>query len=156
MTTQRCWTNQRITPRQSTTHWCWRPPTNRNGNESPKPDGVKPDLTNSRPRCCKLRRCGTSAATKNHEVAQCRVVVLEEARSEPRRSKPPQFSVGGGDGGRQRTETVSQPEEPVMKRRQRKRQSQVAEKEHRGEELGRGRVEDLRESHSAEQSDRSA
>ena len=38
----------------SITQWCWRPPTNRNGNESPRPDGVKPDLTSSRPRCCKL------------------------------------------------------------------------------------------------------
>ena len=43
-----------------------------------------------------------------------------------------------------------------MKRSQRQRQSQIAEKEHRGEELGRRRVEDLRESHSAEQSDRRA
>ena len=37
MTTQRCWTNQRITPWQSTTQWCWRPPTNRSGNESHRP-----------------------------------------------------------------------------------------------------------------------
>ena len=43
-----------------------------------------------------------------------------------------------------------------MKRGQRKRQSQIAEKEHRGEELGRRRVEDPRESHSTEQSDRKA
>ena len=72
MTAQQCWTNQRIiTPwpeaamktltgrvdtAQSSTHWCWRSPTRRRGNESPGPDGVKPDLTNSRPRCCK-RRC---------------------------------------------------------------------------------------------------
>ena len=41
-----------------------------------------------------------------------------------------------------------------MKRSQRKRQSQIAEKEHRGEELGRRRAEDLREAHSAEQSDK--
>ena len=38
-----------------------------------------------------------------------------------------------------------------MKRSQRKRQSQIAEMDNRGEELGRRRVEDLRESHSAEQ-----
>ena len=41
-----------------------------------------------------------------------------------------------------------------MKSSQRKRQRQIAEKEHRGEELGRRRVEDPRESHSTEQSDR--
>ena len=40
-----------------------------------------------------------------------------------------------------------------MKRSQRKTQSQIAEKEHRGEELGRRRVEDLPQAHSAEQSD---
>ena len=39
-----------------------------------------------------------------------------------------------------------------MKRSQRKRQIQIAEKEHRGEELGRRRAEGLREAHSAEQS----
>ena len=35
---------------------------------------------------------------------------------------------GGGDATRQRTETVSQPKEPVMKRSQPKRQSQIPEK----------------------------
>ena len=49
---------------------------------------------------------------------------------------------------------MSQPEEPVMKRSQRKEQSQTAEKEHRGEELGRRRAEHLREAHSAEQSEK--
>ena len=39
----------------SITQWCWRPPTNHSGNESSRPDGVKPDLANSRPRCGKLR-----------------------------------------------------------------------------------------------------
>ena len=39
-------------------------------------------------------------------------------------------------------------EEPVVKRCQRKSQSQIAEKTHRVEELGRLRAEDLRESHS--------
>ena len=53
---------------------------------------------------------------------------------------------GGGDARRQRTETEPQPEELVVKRSQRQRQSQIAEKEHRGEDLGRRRVEDLRES----------
>ena len=43
-----------------------------------------------------------------------------------------------------------------MKRTQQKRQSEIADTEHRGEELGRRRAEDLREAHSAEQSDRSA
>ena len=43
-----------------------------------------------------------------------------------------------------------------MKRSQRKRQCQIAEMEHRGEELRRRRAEDLRESHSTEQSDRRA
>ena len=43
-----------------------------------------------------------------------------------------------------------------MKRSQRKRQSQIAEMEHRGEELGRRRVGDPRESHLAEQSDKRA
>ena len=43
-----------------------------------------------------------------------------------------------------------------MKRSQRKKQRQIAEMEHRGEELGRRRVEDLRESHSAERCDRTA
>ena len=42
-----------------------------------------------------------------------------------------------------------------MKRRQRKRQRQIADMEHGGAELGR-RVEDPRESHSVEQSDRRA
>ena len=42
-----------------------------------------------------------------------------------------------------------------MKRRQRKRQSQIADMGHGGAELGR-RVEDPRESHSVEQSDRRA
>ena len=80
MTTLRCWMNQRTTPwpeaamktftkkvdtAQSTTQWCWRPPTNRRGKESPRPQGVKPDRTNSRPRCCKLRRCGARAHTAN-------------------------------------------------------------------------------------------
>ena len=46
-----------------------------------------------------------------------------------------------------RTETASQPEEPVMRRSHRKRQRQIAEMEHRSEELGRRRVEDPRESH---------
>ena len=36
-----------------------------------------------------------------------------------------------------KTETASPPEEPVMKRSQRTRQRQIAEKEHGGEELGR-------------------
>ena len=40
------------------------------------------------------------------------------------------------------------------KRRCRKRQRQIAEKEHRGEELERRRAEYLREAHSAEQSDK--
>ena len=75
------------------------------------------------------------------------------ARGEPRSSKLPQSR---GDARRQRTETMSQPEEPVMKKSQRKRQSQIAEMEHRCKELGRRRVEDLRESHSAEQSGRRA
>ena len=35
---------------------------------------------------------------------------------------------GGGDATRQRTETVSQPKEPVMKRSQPKRKSQIPEK----------------------------
>ena len=61
--------------------------------------------------------------------------------------------AGGGDARRRRTETISQPEEPVMKRSQRKRESQIAEKERRGEELARRRVEDLRESHKADQGD---
>ena len=43
-----------------------------------------------------------------------------------------------------------------MKKSQRKRQSQRAEKEHRDEELGRQRAEDLRKYHSADQSDRRA
>ena len=68
------------------------------------------------------------------------------ARGEPRSSKLPQGIAGGGDARRQRKETASQPEEPVMKRSQRKIQSQIAEMEHRGEELGRRRVEDPRES----------
>ena len=76
------------------------------------------------------------------------------ARGEPRISKLPQSRIGGSDARGQRTETASQPEEPVMKRSQRKRQRQISEMEHRGEELGRRRVEDLRESHSTEQSDR--
>ena len=94
MTTQWCWTNQRITPwpeaatktlrervdtAQSTTQWCWRPPTNRRGNESPRPDGVKPDLTNSRRHCCKLRCCGARAPTANQQPRSGadRVVELE-------------------------------------------------------------------------------
>ena len=44
-----------------------------------------------------------------------------------------------------------QPEEPVVKRCQRKRQRQIAEKE---EEVGRRRAEDLREAHSAEQGEK--
>ena len=76
------------------------------------------------------------------------------ARGELRSSKLPQSSAGGGDARRQRKETEAQPEEPVVTRTQRK--SQIAENEQRGEELGRRRVEDLRESHSAEQSDRKA
>ena len=76
------------------------------------------------------------------------------ARGEFWSSKLPQGIAGGGDARRQRTETEPQPEEPVLKRSQRKRQSQTAEKEHRGEELGRRRAEDLRESHSAEQNDK--
>ena len=51
-------------------------------------------------------------------------VVLEEATPEDRKERQePQL------------------EEPVVKRRPRKRQSQIAEKEHRGEELGRRRAE---------------
>ena len=46
------------------------------------------------------------------------------------------------------------PEDREQKQSQRKRQSQIAEKEHRGEELGRRRAEDLRDADSAEQSDR--
>ena len=74
------------------------------------------------------------------------------ARGEPRSSKLPQSSAGGGDARRQRTETEPQPEEPVVKRSPRKRQRQIAEKEHEGEELGRRRAEDQREARSAEQS----
>ena len=77
-----------------------------------------------------------------------------DAGGELRSSKLQQSSAGGVDARRQRTETEPQPEEPVAKRSQRKRQSQIAEKEHRGEELGRQRAEDLRESHSDEQSDK--
>ena len=42
--------------------------------------------------------------------------------------KLPQSSAGGDDTIRQRTETEPQPEEPVVKRSQRKRQSQIAQK----------------------------
>ena len=76
------------------------------------------------------------------------------AQGELRSSKLSQSSAGGGDARRQRTETEPQPEEPVVKRSQRKRQRQIADKEHRGEELGRRRAEDLREAQSAEQSDK--
>ena len=65
-------------------------------------------------------------------------VVLEEATPEDREETGPQL------------------EEPAVKRSQRKRQSQIAEKEHESEELGRRPVEDPRESHSAGQSDRRA
>ena len=59
-------------------------------------------------------------------------VVLEVARSEPRSRKLPQSTAGGAPLAaaiklRQRTESASQPEEPVMKRSQRKRQRQIAE-----------------------------
>ena len=30
---------ERVDTAQSGTQWCWRPPTNRSGNESPRPDG---------------------------------------------------------------------------------------------------------------------
>ena len=64
---------------------------------------------------CFLVKRGHLPRTNNHEVAQCLVVVLEEARSYSRCRKLPPSSVGGGDTRRQRTETVSRPEEPVMK-----------------------------------------
>ena len=51
---------------------------------------------------------------------------------ELRSSKLPQSSAGGGDARRQRTETISQPEEPVMKRSQRRGKARIVEKEHRG------------------------
>ena len=46
------------------------------------------------------------------------------------------------------------PEDREQKQSQRKRQSQIAEKEHRGEELGRRRADDPRDADSAEHSDR--
>ena len=98
-----------------------------------------PILTDSRSHCCKPHSRGASAPTTN-----------QQSRSGAMLSS----GVGVGDTRRHRTETISQPEEPVMKRSQRKRQSQIAEKEHNSEELGRRRAEDLAEVHLAEQSDR--
>ena len=45
-------------------------------------------------------------------------------------------------------------QKPVAKRSRPKRQRQIAEKEHRGEELARRRAEDLPEVHSDEESDK--
>ena len=88
MTAQRCWTNQRITLRlkaamktltkrvdiaQSTTQWCWRPPTTRRGNESPRPDGVKPDSQTADHVVVNYGVEGPEhlPRTNDHEVAQC-------------------------------------------------------------------------------------
>ena len=54
--------------------WYWKPPTDRSGNEP-----LRPVLTVSRTRCCKLHDGGARASSTSQRSrrAQCRVVVLE-------------------------------------------------------------------------------
>ena len=77
-------------------------------------------------------------------------------RCRPRSSKLPHSSAWRRR--HQKTENTDRTtaKEPVVRRSQPKRHRQIAEKEHRGEEFGRRRAEDPRESHSAEQGGRRA
>ena len=85
--------------------------------------------------------------TNDHEVAQVdRVVALEVLEAN--------FGAKNCHNVVLEEATPEDREQEKNHRSQRKRQRQIAEKEHRGEELGRRRAEDLREFHSAEQSDR--
>ena len=152
MTTQRCWTNQRITPWRRPhsgvgDHWrtaVAKYPTDKRRSEVGSPtqrsrrrcqvcrccpeseaamktfvmrvdtareqrdrhfSQVKPILTNSRPRCCKLLSRGASALTANQQSRSgaCCVVVLEVPRSEPRSRKLPQSTAGGARRSREAT-----------------------------------------------------
>ena len=68
---------------QRVTQWCWRTPTSSRYREP-----LRPDLTDSRTRCCKPASRGSRAPTASHQSRSG--VVLGEARNEPRSRKLPQ------------------------------------------------------------------
>ena len=93
---EKSWTKQRTTPWpeaslktltkkvdtvQSITQWCWRPQTDRRGNESPRPDGVKPDPHKTADHVIVNYGAEGHRAPypriKDHEVAQWCAVALE-------------------------------------------------------------------------------